>query len=142
MNVPLWWHIFQHIEQNTPGTCTITYHRMDTFELAYHSAFELMRNASPGILDLVDKKWVFPLKKIQALSFQSEDENPLIRSADLFAASVAYYINCALSDNEIPIKLHRIGFLALGVLLMDVMVYKYPQLGSPLNLGSISGSNG
>ena len=143
MNLPVWFSIFQHIEQNTPAaTCTIVHHRMDTFESAYVSAFEKLKNASEGIIVFQDRQWVYPLRKIQSLSFESSDKNPLIRCADFIAAIVARYINSAIYGKDIPSSLHKIGFLTLGIFLMDIISYKYSQLGPPLNLGSIVGSNG
>lgn len=142
MNLPVWFNVFQHIEQNTPDTCTIIHHRMDTFQSAYLSALEMLKNASEGVIAFKDRQWVYPLRKIQGLSFESSDENPLIRSADFIASSVAQYINSIFSGKNISISLHKIGFCTLGVYLMDIFSYKYPQLGPPVNLGSFVGSDG
>jgi hypothetical protein len=143
MNLPVWFDIFQQIEQNTPAdSCSIIHHQMDTFESAYVSAFRRLKNAAEGTIAFRDRQWVYPLTRIQNLFFESSDENPLVRCADFIASGVAHYINSVISGEDIPIPLHKIGFLTLGIYLLDVIAYKYPQLGPPLNLGSFVGSDG
>ncbi len=142
MNIPVWFNMFQHIEQNTPCLCSIIHHRMDTLESAYLSAFSILKNASDGIIAFADRQWVYPLKKIQGLSFESSSENPLIRCADFIASGATKFVNSAISGREISSPLYRIGFCILGIFLMDIIAYSYPHLGPPLNLGSISGSDG
>jgi len=36
INIPAWFYIFQHIEQNVPCQCSIIHDKIDTFEVAYN----------------------------------------------------------------------------------------------------------
>lgn len=43
LNIPVWFGIFQHIEQNTPSKCSIIHDKIDTFELAYLELFKITK---------------------------------------------------------------------------------------------------
>jgi len=142
LNIPVWFNIFQHIEQNTPSPCSIIHDKIDTFELAYLESFKILKNASEGIIQFKDRMWVYPLKNIDSFEFEDSKESPLVRAADLAVGSSAYYIELVMSGKTIPELLHRIAFRTLGIFLMDLISYMHPKLGPPLNLGSIIGSFG
>jgi|LGVE01.1.fsa_nt_gb hypothetical protein len=140
LNIPVWFCIFQHIEQNTPSPCSIVHDKIDTFELAYLESFKILKNASEGIIQFKDRRWVYPLKNIDSFFFEDSKESPLVRAADFVVGSSAYYIDLVMSGKTIPELLHKIAFSTLGIFLMDLISHLHPQLGPPLNLGSIIGS--
>lgn len=142
LNIPVWFCIFQHIEQNTPSRCSIVHDKIDTFEFAYLQSFKKLKNASEGIIQFKDRGWVYPLKNIDSLFFEDSRESPIVRAADLIVGSCAYYIELVMSRKTIPDLLHKIAFRTLGIFLMDLISHLHPQLGPPLNLGSIIGSFG
>jgi hypothetical protein len=142
LNIPVWFNIFQHIEQNTPSPCSIIHDKIDTFELAYLESFTMLKNASEGTIRFKDRMWVYPLKNIDNLTFEDSKKSPLVRAADLVVGSSAYYIKLVMSSTAIPDLLHKIAFRTLGIFLMDLISHMHPQLGPPLNLGSIIGSFG
>ena len=142
LNIPVWFNIFQHIEQNTPSHCTIIHDKIDTFEFAYIESFKLLKNASEGIIKFKDRMWVYPLKNIDNFVFKDSKLDPLVRASDLVVGSAAYYIELVLSGKPIPDLLHKIAFRTLGIFLMDLISHMHPQLGPPLNLGSTIGSFG
>lgn len=142
LNIPVWFNILQHIEQNTPSRCSIIHDKIDTFELAYLESFKILKNASEGIINFKDRMWVLPLKNIDNFIFEDSKKSPLVRAADLVVGCSAYYIELVMSSKAIPNLLHKIAFSTLGIFLMDIITHKYNQLGPPLNLGSIIGSVG
>ncbi len=143
LNIPVWFNIFQHVEQNSPVSCSIIHDKIDTFESAYLESFKILKNASECIIQFdEDRTWVYPLKNIDRIVFENSKESPLIRAADLVVGSSAYYIELVMSGKNIPEPLHKIAFFTLGSFLMDVISYKHPQLGPPLKLGSMIGSSG
>lgn len=142
LNIPVWFNIFQHVEQNTPSPCSIIHDKIDTFELAYLETFKLLKNASEGIIKFKDRMWVYPLRNIDSFDFEDSKESPIVRAADLIVGSAAFYIELILSEEKIPDLLHKIAFHTLGIFLMDLISHMHPHLGPPLNLGSIIGSFG
>ena len=142
LNIPVWFSIFQHIEQNTPSPCTIIHDKIDTFEHAYWESFKLLKNASEGVIKFKDRMWVYPLKNIERFVFQDSKSNPLVRASDFIVGSAAYYIKLVLAGKPIPDLLHKIAFQTLGIFLVDLIAHMHPKLGPPLNLGSIIGSLG
>lgn len=140
LNIPTWFNIFQHIEQETPAPCTIIHDKIDTFEQAYLSSFKRLKGASTGGVLFNDRQQIFPLRSIEDLIFRDSQQDPIKRASDIIVGSASYYIEKALAHDEMSDLEHRIGFRTLGIFLMDVIAYKYPQIGDPLHLGSVVGS--
>lgn len=140
LNIPTWFNIFQHIEQETPAPCTIIHDKIDTFEHAYLSSFKRLKGSTSGRVLFDDRQQVFPLRLIEDLIFRDSQQDPIIRASDIIVGSASYYIEQAVAHDEMPDLVHRIGFRTLGIFLMDVIAYKYPQIGDPLHLGSVVGS--
>lgn len=141
LNVPVLFDLFQHIEHTIQHQCRIVHDRIASYETAYRDMFSTAKNAAPGVLATNGGTLTLPLNNIVGLDFVDSKADPLVRASDYLVAASSSYIKAVRCNADISTRLHKIGFLSLGALLMDCITTKHPHLGPSLDLYRVFASD-